>query len=77
MTRTEFYGLLDEITEAAPGTVKGTETLRALEGWDSLALVSFIAVVDERFGVTLPAAKLQKCTTVEDLVALLPTPLTD
>lgn len=76
MTRAEFYGLLDEITEAAPGTVKGTEALRDLAGWDSLALVSFIAVVDERFGVTLSASKLQKCETVGDLVALLPTPLT-
>jgi len=75
MTRAEFLGLLDEITEAKPGTVKGTEQLTELEGWDSLAVVSFIAVVDEHFGVTLSAEKLQKCRSVDDLVSLLPAAL--
>ena len=78
MTRTEFYGLLDEITEAAPGTVKGAEALRDLTASfeDSLALVSFIAVVDERFGVTLSAPPSSRSADRGRPRRAAPTPLT-
>jgi acyl carrier protein len=75
MTRSDFLNLLDELVEAKPGTVKGDEALKDLEGWDSLALVGFIAAVDQQFGLPLSASKLQSCATVSDLIALLPKPL--
>jgi acyl carrier protein len=76
MTRSEFLNLLDELVEAKPGTVHGDEELRNLDGWDSLAVVGFIALVAQHFGVPLTASKLQNCQTVSDLVKLLPEPLT-
>ncbi|MDB4973964.1 MAG: acyl carrier protein [Myxococcaceae bacterium] len=75
MKRSEFLNTLDELIEAKPGTVQGNETLADLTGWDSLALVGFIAVVDQQFGLPLSASKLQSCVTVADLIALLPQPL--
>lgn len=75
MKRAEFLHLLDEIIEAPPGTLQGEETLSTIEGWDSLAVVGFIAVVDQHFRVTLSASKLSACKTVPDLIALLPEPL--
>ncbi|MDB4986304.1 MAG: hypothetical protein JWN04_1482 [Myxococcaceae bacterium] len=75
MKKSEFLNLLDELIEAKPGTIHGDETLKDLEGWDSLALVGFIAVVDQHFRVPLSAAKLQSCVSVSDLIKLLPQPL--
>jgi acyl carrier protein len=62
---------LDELLELEPGTVKGSETLESLEGWNSLAIISLMALMDERFGVTLQPRRIAACTTVADLVALL------
>jgi acyl carrier protein len=76
MTRTEFLNLLDEIIEAPKGTVKGTEKLKDIEGWDSLAIVSYIAVVNEHFGVTLSASQLKQAGSIEDLIGVLPQKLT-
>ena len=42
------------------------------QAWDSLAVVSAIALIDECYGVTVDGAALAKCTTikeVQDLVA--------
>jgi acyl carrier protein len=49
------------------------ETALADLNWDSLAFVSFIAMVDSRFGVTVPPRQLAKCRTVADLAALVET----
>jgi acyl carrier protein len=40
-------------------------------GWDSLAVISTIAIVDELFNVTLDGSALSKCTTVADIEALI------
>jgi acyl carrier protein len=56
--------------------VADPETLKDIEGWDSLAIVSFIAVVNEHFGVTLSAAQLKQAGSVEDLIGVLPQKLT-
>jgi acyl carrier protein len=71
MTKSDFLSLIDEIVEAPAGTIRGTETLADVEGWDSLAIVSFIAAINQSLGVTLSAEKLQKCRTVPELLRLL------
>ncbi len=76
MKRSEFLNLLDELVEAKPGTIHGEESLREMEGWDSLAVVGFIALVEQHFGIALSASKLQSCQSVSDLIKLLPQPLT-
>jgi acyl carrier protein len=71
LQKAEFFLLLDELLELEPGTVKGSETLDSLEGWNSLAIISLMALMDERFGVNLQPRRIAACTTVADLVALL------
>ena len=71
MTKSEFLNMIDDILELPPGTVKGDESLKALENWDSLAVVSYIASVHALLGVTLEAKKLKACTTVPELMALV------
>jgi len=71
MTKREFLSLFEEILEAAPGTLKGDDLLPGMEGWDSLAVVSLIAMVDEQFGITLSPKDIAKAGSVADLVGLL------
>lgn len=76
MTKTQFYALLDELLENEPGTLKGDERLAALPRWDSLAVIGFIALLDQHFGVSVPAVKIMDCKTTSDLAALVGDKLT-
>jgi acyl carrier protein len=71
MARNQFLLLLDELLELEPGTVKGSETLDSLEGWNSLGVISLMALVDEHFGVSLQPRQIAGCSTISDLVGLL------
>jgi acyl carrier protein len=70
MAHQEFLSLLDELLELSPGTLKGSELLGSLEGWDSLAVMSFIAMVDEHSGLTVSPKAIVACKTVDDLAKL-------
>lgn len=77
MTKREFLSLFEEILEATPGTLEGNEVLPGMQGWDSLAVVSLIAMVDEQFGVTLNPKEIAKAASVADLIALLGDQITE
>lgn len=70
MNTTDFLLALDEMLELDPGTLAGTEALEDLENWDSLAVISFIALVDEKLGLVVEGEKLVKAKTVADLLTL-------
>lgn len=70
MDSQEFLRALDEMLELEPGTLTGAESLEALDGWDSLAVISFIALVDEKIGLIVAGEKLAQAKTVADLLAL-------
>jgi acyl carrier protein len=67
MTREQFYRKLEEILEGEPGSIKGNEELDAVKGWDSLGVLSFIAMADSVLGRTVAATDLERCKTVNDL----------
>lgn len=70
MDTKDFLLALDEMLELDPGTLTGNEELESLENWDSLAVISFIALVDEKLGLVVEGEKLAKAKTVADLLAL-------
>lgn len=70
MKPAEFYLLLDEVLELGAGTLKGDERLEDIETWDSLAVISFIALVDEHFGIVIESEKLAQAQSVADLYTL-------
>ncbi len=39
--------------------------------WDSMALISTMALVDEVFGIVVSGDKLTKCKTVNDIISLV------
>lgn len=71
MERHEFLLLLDELLELEPGTLKGPEALDNVEGWNSLAVISFMALVDDQFGISLQPRQIAECSTIADLTGLL------
>ncbi|MCM3878433.1 MAG: acyl carrier protein [Thermoanaerobaculia bacterium] len=71
MKKSEFLALIDDILEEPAGTVRSDQILEEFPAWDSLAMVSFIAVVNGQFGQTLQAEKLTNAKSVEDLLALV------
>ncbi|MBB6252237.1 acyl carrier protein [Nitrospirillum iridis] len=71
MNRKEFLAALDEMLELDPGTLQGPEELDGIDSWDSLAVISFIALVDEKFDTVVAGEDLAKAKTVDDLLALV------
>lgn len=70
MDRKEFLLALDEMLELDDGTLTGAEELESIDAWDSLAVISFIALVDEKLGHVVEGEKLVKAKTVQDLLGL-------
>jgi len=66
-----LYAGLAEIFEIDASDVTA-DTVLAEHNWDSLAIVSTIALVDEICGELLDGAALAQCVTAADIVALLP-----
>lgn len=71
MEKREFLKKIEEIIEADEDILNGSEFLSELEDWDSLAVMSFISMVDFNFSITLEAEKITGCKTVNDLYSLL------
>ncbi len=71
MNRSEFLLQLDSIIEASPGTIRGDEKLTDISGWDSLAVLGFIAMVDDKFKLQLAGKDIAACETVDGLATLL------
>jgi acyl carrier protein len=70
MKTIEFLEILDEIFEEDPGTVKPEDELSNYS-WDSLAVVTLIAAIDNQVGLILVPESLGNATSVSDLIALV------
>lgn len=68
----EFYEGMAEILEVDPSVISSAFELHGGEAaWDSLAIVSTIALVDDCFGVMLEGIALTNCLTVADIESLI------
>jgi acyl carrier protein len=77
VTKQEFLSHFEDVLEADPGSIKEGQALSDLDSWDSLAKMSFIAMIDEQFGETLIPDKIGGARTIQDLIALLGDQITD
>ena len=66
----QFFDGLAEILEISPADVTAELDLTQ-QAWDSLAVVSAIALIDECFGITVDGAALAKCATVQQVQDLV------
>jgi len=65
----EFLDQLAEMVQVPKNTLKGPETLGSYE-WDSLAVITFQAFLDERFGIRIPHGRIAACDTFDELFDL-------
>ena len=77
MTRDELLREIETSIELPPDSLKGDEALADIPEWDSLAIIVFIALVDEKLGVMVEGEALANARTVDDLMALVGPALED
>jgi acyl carrier protein len=70
MTRKDFLLAVDEMLDLAPATLHGPERLEDFRLWDSMAMVTFMALADSNNGIRLEPRELGSCETVNDLLRI-------
>ena len=63
--------MLEEMLELDAGTLQPDTVLSDLEEWDSIALLSFIALLDDEFDKIVKGSVIKEKKTVADLMALM------
>ena len=69
MDKPEFNQRLAEILDVEE--VKPEDVLKDFDGWDSLAILSVLAMADAKYGVSIKAEEIRSVVTVEDLARLV------
>ncbi len=64
----DFLKQLDQLFERVPGTLQLTSVMEEQPGWSSLTFLGLIALIDERYNVTLKPRQVLQCVTVADLL---------
>jgi acyl carrier protein len=72
MSRQDILMELEKLMELDQGTLTGSESLDNLPTWDSLAILTCIAVFQQRTGVVLDGTALSRARTVNDLLHIVP-----
>ena len=72
MDKQAFFAAVIEILEGDPSAaVSGDAQIRELGNWDSLAVISFVAMVDSELGQIVDPEKLKSARTLDDLAGLV------
>jgi acyl carrier protein len=69
MDKLEFYKKLAEILDLEE--VKPENILKDFDGWDSLAVLSVLAMADSKYGVSIRAEEIRSVVTAMDLANLI------
>ncbi|MDI3532483.1 MAG: acyl carrier protein [Synergistaceae bacterium] len=69
MNLEEKLSLIAEALDIEPGTLKPETRLEDLQEWDSLGMVSLIAMLDKHFSVRLQPEEIRALVTVEDILS--------
>ncbi len=68
MNEKEKLSLLEEIMELDEGTLSVDDVLADYAEWDSISALSFIAMMDEKFGKIVSGADVKAFKTVSDVI---------
>ena len=71
MTNEEKIAILEEIMEVEEGILTTETLLSNIEEWDSVSFLSFMAMMDEKFGKTVTGTEIRTKETVGDLMAMM------
>jgi len=70
MTQQEKIEALEELFEMDAGVIRPETALDTLQ-WDSMAMLSLIALVNEKFGKRLSGSQVKSFKTVSDMLAIM------
>jgi len=71
MDKVEFLRNLEDLIEAAPGSLTAQSVLADTPGWDSMAIMGFLAFADEELGLAPAPRAIKECQIVDDLLSLV------
>jgi acyl carrier protein len=71
MKKNEFVSQLSEYCEFEEGSYTLDTLFKSIDEYDSLAVMSIIAFVDENFKMSLTGVQLQEITDFRSLIALI------
>lgn len=71
MDKPAFITAVAEILEADPTGLTGTEAISDIGNWDSLSVITFVAMADADMDQIVDAEKLKDAHTLNDLAALV------
>ena len=71
MNKPEFFVLVAEVLEVEPEGLSGSDFIADVGNWDSLAVISFVAMVDREFDIIIEGERLHRAKTLDDLAALV------
>ena len=63
--------LLAEILDVEVDELKPETKLSEMDEWDSVAVLSFIAMMDEEFGKEVKGAEIRKFVTIQDALDIM------
>lgn len=69
MELTKKLALIEEALDVEEGSLTPETPLDGVEEWDSIAMLSLIAMLDEEFGKTISGKELKALKTVADILA--------
>ena len=68
MTIEEKLDLISETLDAERSNIKPETQLCTLDEWDSMGVISTIAMLDRKFKKVLSAEQIEKLDTVQDII---------
>ena len=71
MENREKIAKLEEMMELEEGSLTEETLLDDVEEWDSVAAISYIALLDEEFGVSISAKVIKSFKTVADAISYM------
>ena len=71
MEKSKKIELLAEILDVEPEEIKEDMDLTEVGDWDSLAILSFIAMMDEEFGKEVSGTTVKSFVKVSDALAVM------
>lgn len=71
MELTKKIALLEETLDTEEGVLTTETSLDTVEEWDSIAMLSLIAMLDEEFDKTITGKELKELKTVADILAYM------
>ena len=71
MNLQEKLALIEEVLDVEAGSLTQETMLADVEEWDSIAALSFIVMLDEKFEKTVSGAQIKAMASISDILAYM------